>query len=100
MKTKIVRNHLRFIPFEKILKEKLKSGQFRKSFTEEMNRLKLAHEIRALREGKKMTQKQVAKKADMPQSVIARIESGAHGFSIATLHKIARVFDRKIELVK
>ena len=41
---------------------------------------------------------EVAIKADMPQSVIARIESGTHSFSISTLHKIAGVFDKHISL--
>ncbi len=46
-----------------------------------------------------MTQAEVAQKTDMPQSVIARIESGTHSFSIATLHKIARVFNKHVGLV-
>lgn len=89
-----------FIPLDKIIQKKLKSERFRKSFSEEMGRLQLAHEIKTLRQKRKMTQKEVALKADMPQSVIARIESGSHSFSIVTLHKIARVFDKQISLVE
>ena len=91
---------LQFVPLQKIIDIKLKNEAFKKSFTEEMGRLKLAHDIRVLREKKKMTQADVAQMTDMPQSVIARIESGTHGFSVATLHKIARVFDRRITLTK
>ncbi len=46
-----------------------------------------------------MTQQRVAKKAKMPQSVIARIESGSRGLSIGTLQKIALVFDREVGFV-
>ena len=87
-----------FTPLNKTISRKLKSDSFKKPFTEEMGRLKLAHEIKTLREKRKMTQEEVAAKADMPQSVIARIESGTHSFSISTLHKIARVFDKQISL--
>ena len=89
-----------FMSLDKIVRAKLKNGQFRKSFSEEIGRLQLAHEIKVLRQKRKMTQEDVATKADMPQSVIARIESGTHSFSIATLHKIARVFGRSVGLVE
>jgi len=88
-----------FTSLDNVIAKKLKNKQFRKSFSEETSRLQLAHEIRTLRQKRKMTQAEVAAKTDMPQSVIARIESGTHSFSIATLHKIARVFDRQVGLV-
>ncbi len=97
MKTKTTT--YKFISLDKVLEKELKNETFKKSFSEEMSRLQLAHEIKMLRQKKKMTQTDVAKKADMPQSVIARIESGKHSFSIVTLHKIARVFDRQVGLV-
>ena len=92
--------NITFTSLDKIINKKLKNKQFRKSFSEEMGRLQLAREIKALRQKRKMTQGDVAAKADMPQSVIARIESGTHSFSIATLHKIARVFGRNVGLVE
>ena len=88
-----------FIPFSKILAEQLKDKRFKKAFLEERSRLELSYELKMLRKKKGMTQAQVAKKANMPQSVVARIESGSRGFSIGTLHKIASVFDREIGLV-
>lgn len=89
-----------FTPLDAVIEKKLKNKQFRKSFSEETSRLQLAHEIKALRQKRKMTQGQVAAKASMPQSVIARIESGTHSFSITTLYKIAMVFDKQIGLVE
>lgn len=89
-----------FTPLNKIIGKKLKNERFRKSFSEETNRLQLAHEIKTLRQKRRMTQKEVAAKADMPQSVVARIESGTHSFSVATLNKIATAFDKKIGFVE
>jgi ribosome-binding protein aMBF1 (putative translation factor) len=88
-----------FVPLSEILTEKLKDARFKKLYSEEFSRLQLAHDIRSLRQKRGMTQEQVAEKAKMPQSVVARLESGSRGFSIGTLHKIAKVFDREIGLV-
>lgn len=99
-KTKEITKKYQFTPLNNIIAKKLKDEQFRKSFSEETNRLQLAHEIKTLRQKRKMTQEEVAAKAEMPQSVVARLESGTHSFSITTLHKIARVFDKQISLVE
>lgn len=84
----------------RVIEKKLESPKFRGAFNEELSRLKLAHEIKLLRQEKKMTQREVAERADMPQSVIARIESGTHTFSVITLDKIAKVFHKEIGLVE
>jgi len=104
MKNKITKgviniNGLKFYSFEEVLKRVSKSKSFRKAYDEELARLRLAHQIRAMRRYKKLTQKETAKKAKMPQSVIARIESGTHGYSLGTLSRIANVFDKEIQLV-
>lgn len=91
---------LNFTPLDETIARKQRSVRFRKAYSEEMSQLRLAHEIKTLRQKMKMTQIQVAAKAKMPQSVIARIESGTHSFSIATLHKIAQVFGKQVSLVK
>lgn len=88
-----------FFSLDEALKKDLKNKRFKKLYYEELNRLQLVHEVKTLRKAKRMTQAQVAKKADMPQSVIARIESGTHSFSIATLQKVAQVFETRIALV-
>ena len=46
-----------------------------------------------------MTQAAVAREADMPQSVIARLESGTHSVSVATLSKVANALGKQVELV-
>ena len=64
-----------------------------------MVRLKLSYQLRQMRIAKKLTQKMVAKRAQMPQSVLARLESGTHSFSLGTLDRVARVFNKKVQLV-
>lgn len=68
-------------------------------YNEEVARLHLVREIRELRTKNKLTQATLAKQADMPQSVIARIESGEHSFTVETLQRIATVFEKQIRLV-
>lgn len=89
----------KFFSYDEIVAKKLKNKKYRELYAEELSRLYLAHEVKSLRKSHKMTQAQVAKKADMPQSVIARIESGSHSFSTSTLFRIAQVFDRQISLI-
>jgi DNA-binding XRE family transcriptional regulator len=92
-------NGLKFYDFDDILKEDLKSETFREAYNEELARLNLVGEIKKLRLEKKYTQKDLAQKAQMPQSVIARIESGEHSFSLGTLNRIAKVFNKEVQLV-
>ena len=84
--------------FDEVFAKSFKSQVFQREYSEELVRLRLAHQIKKIRLEKKLTQKAVAEKAKMPQSVIARIESGTHGFSLGTLNRIAKVFDKKVEL--
>lgn len=75
------------------------SKVFEQESAQELSRLRLAREIRKARLAKKLTQKQVAAKAGMPQSAIARMESGTHSVSVDTLERVARVFGKKVQLV-
>ncbi len=85
--------------FDEVLKKASKSEKFSKAYDEELVRLRLASEIRLSRLKKGLTQEIVAKKARMPQSVIARVESGKRGVSLATLDRIAQAVGKKIQLV-
>jgi DNA-binding XRE family transcriptional regulator len=81
---------------EEVFKKASKSPAFKKSYDEECARLTLVRQIRETRKAKHLTQKEVAERADMPQSVIARIESGRHSFSFGTLYRIAQVFKKRL----
>lgn len=74
------------------------SRKFQETYSEEMARLGLARQIKEMRLKKKLTQKAVALKVSMPQSVIARIESGNHRYSLGTLYRIAHAFNKEIQL--
>ena len=84
---------------EQVFKEASPSPAFKKAYSEEMARLKLAGQIKHIRLAKRLTQEMVAKKAIMPQSVIARIESGKHSYSLGTLYRVARAVNKEIQLV-
>ena len=85
--------------FEDVLKKASRDKTFSKVYNEELARLTLAKTIRELRTSSHLTQKTVAERAGMPQSVIARLEGGEHGISLDTLNKIATVFGKRVELV-
>ena len=93
------KDELKFYTFDEAFGKYFRSQKFQKAYDEELARLKLAHQIRTMRLYQKLTQKETAKKARMPQSVIARIESGTHGYSLGTLSRIANVFNKEIQLV-
>jgi DNA-binding XRE family transcriptional regulator len=89
---------IRMYSFEETFAESFKSKKFVKLFNEEMARLELVHQIKTMRQQYKLTQKALAKRTKMPQSTIARIESGKHSFSLGTLYRIAKAFDKRVVL--
>ncbi|MEK7099142.1 MAG: helix-turn-helix transcriptional regulator [Patescibacteria group bacterium] len=89
---------LKTYSFGDVFGKDLKSETFKNTYREEMTRLRLARQMREMRIAKKLTQKDVAEKAHMPQSVIARMESGKHSPSLFTLERIANVFDKEVQL--
>ena len=83
---------------KQVLGKTLKSPEFKEAYNEEIFRLKMAAEIKKLRLQKKLTQETFAQKACMPQSVVARIESGKSGISLDTLNRVAYVLGKKVQL--
>jgi len=90
---------LKFYSYEQVFGKLLKSEKNRKIYEAEMGRLRLIRQIRELRQSKKLTQKTFATKVGMPQSVIARLETGRHDISLKTLYQIAGAFGKKVSLV-
>ena len=91
-------NGLNTYSFEEVFHKMLSSKESRARYEEELGRLRLVRQIREMRAKKKLTQKTLAQKTQMPQSVIARIESGEHSFSLSTLSRIAKAFNKEIKL--
>lgn len=90
--------NLEWHSFDQVFDKAAKRTGFQRAYDEELQRLRLAKQIRALRIALNMTQKIVAQKAGMPQSVIARIESGQSGISLDTLGRVAHAFGKDIQL--
>ena len=95
---KINNRTIKTYSFEESFGKYFKSKSFVKNYNEEMARLKLAYQIKQMRIENKLTQKALAIEAKMPQSVIARIESGKHSFSLGTLYRIAKAFNKEVQL--
>ena len=85
--------------FEQVFGKYRKNKEFQRGYNEEMIRIRLANQIKKIRNTKKLTQKAVAQRARMPQSVIARMESGEHSVSLDTLNKIATALGKEVQLV-
>jgi DNA-binding XRE family transcriptional regulator len=85
--------------FNEVFDELSKKPGFTEAFDEEMERFRLRKRLRALRMKKRMTQKVAAAKAGMPQSAVARIESGERGISVETLGRLAHVYGKEVQLV-
>ena len=72
----------------------LANKKFRDAFLEENIRMRLALQIRALREKFKWSQPELATRVGNTQSVISRLEDSNYGkFTIRTLLKLASTFD-------
>ena len=84
---------------DQVFKKTAKKTAFQRAYHAETERIKLARTIREARLKRNLTQHAVAKRAHMPQSVIARIESGKHSVSVETLGKIANALGKQIQLV-
>ena len=96
---KIQQQNLQWHSFDEVFGKVSKKKEFQKAYDEEIVRLRLARQIRDLRTDHQMTQLVVAQKSGMPQSVIARIESGDRGISVDTLGRIAHTLGKEVQLV-
>lgn len=82
---------------DELFAEDLKDPEFVLGAKAEENKLASALSIKQERESYGWTQNELAKKAGIPQSTIARIERGANT-SMDTLSKIANAFGKQIIL--
>jgi DNA-binding XRE family transcriptional regulator len=92
------RINLKWHSFDQVIKKASRNKEFVRAYNEELQRLRLAKQIRELRAEQRLTQKVVAERSGMPQSVIARVERGQSGISLDTLGRIAHTFGKDIQL--
>ena len=84
--------------FEKKLNEKLKNPSFKKEWDSLDLRYKIIEQLIKLRNSYNLSQAQLAKKIGTTQAVISRIENGTTNIGIDFIDRIARAFDKKVEL--
>ncbi len=82
--------------FEKDLEEKLKDKEFRQYYDEFGKQFEIAYKLLCLRKEANMSQAKFARKIGTTQSNVARMEKGNQNFTISTLEKIAKVFNKKL----
>jgi transcriptional regulator with XRE-family HTH domain len=74
--------------------QKVKDKKYRSRFIAGQIKTGIPFQLRALRSARKLTQKGLGEAAQIPQTVISRIENGSGGnLSVKTLLKLAEAFD-------
>jgi len=84
--------------FREHLEEQMKDPAFRRAWEETELGHQVARALIKLRLELNLTQEELAKRAGVPQSVIARLESGRHLPSLRSLEKIARKLGLQVKL--
>jgi len=84
--------------FREHLKEQLRDPAFRQAWEESELSYQVARALIKLRLDLNITQEELARRAGVPQSVIARLESGRHLPSLRSLEKIARKLGLQVKL--
>lgn len=88
--------------FRDRLEEDLKDPEFRRAFDEEEIYASLAIQIAKIRQKKRLTQQELAKRLHTTQQTVSRLEDIHNkSYSLGTLIKLADVLDKqlKVELV-
>ena len=72
--------------------------EYQRYYHEAKDLLDIAIQIAEARKKKKLTQSQLAKRVGMPQSQIARLESGSVNTTFSTIQKVASVLNKRLIL--
>lgn len=80
-------------------REALKDPAFKKAYDALEPEFKLASSLIQARIDNKLTQQQLAKKAGVSQTVVARLESGEANPTVGTISRVASVLGRELKLV-
>ena len=85
------------VKFDDYLEKRFQDPELRSNFEAESLRLESAVALLKAREDAGLTQRELAKRVDVPQSTIARIERG-NNTSVDTLSKIANALGKKLKV--
>lgn len=83
------------VNFKDYLNQQLQDPQFKQEFENETTKLESAVAVTHVRKEAGLTQRELANVSKVPQSTIARIETGANT-SVDTLTKIANALGKKL----
>lgn len=80
------------------LDKQLKDPEFKKEWDKLELRYAVIRQLIKIRNTYNLSQSELAKKLNTTQSVISRIENGTVNIGIDFLEKLARAFDKKVEI--
>ena len=83
--------------FRKHLNEKLKDERFKRLYDEERQLAELSLKILGARERQGLSQKEVARKANVTQQQLSKVENGIN-CNLTTFLKVCHALDLKIDL--
>jgi predicted transcriptional regulator len=84
--------------FRKHLKDELKNDDFKQEWEQNELRYKIIKQLIKLRNAYNLSQTELAKKIGTTQAVISRIENGTTNIGVDFLDRIAKAFNKKINL--
>lgn len=84
--------------FDTYLQKQLQDPDFRKEWEAGEAQYQLVREMIKARIAKKLSQRQLAQKADTTQAVISRVESMSVNPSILLIEKIAYALDKRLDI--
>lgn len=93
-------NNIKYTPMQKdnFFYRLHQSKKFQRLVQEEGAIIDMMIVIAEARKHKRLTQAQLAKKVGMPQSQLARIESGNHNVTLRNLTRVASALDLKVRV--
>lgn len=83
---------------DELIQEKMQNPEFKRAFEKDMSQLSSSVALLKAREDAGLTQRELAEKAGVPQSTVARIERG-HSTSTKTLSKLASAMHKTMRIV-
>ena len=84
--------------WNRFYEKQMEDQGFKALVEEELEVLRIGAKIAALRDEEGLTQTKLAAMAGMPSSKISALENSPHNLEIATLVRIARAANRKLEI--
>lgn len=85
--------------FKNRLKEDMEDPEFRRAFEEEEVFVSIAIQIAKIREKKKLTQQQLAKRLRTTQQTVSRLENPHNkSYSIGTLIKLGEALNKRLKV--